>query len=174
VDYGAEGTTRFVTTGGNHVDLDRLSMGDKVIAGSTIGFVIFYFLPWFSIDIGAETLGIVASADFNGGDVGFLWGTFPLLLALISVGIIAVRLFAPDATLPELPISYGQLHMALGGLAAFLVVLKLLIGEDGAFGVSIDRSYGLFLATLAALGLAAGGFLKMQEDEGAGSDPTSF
>lgn len=159
------------------MDLSKLSMGDKVIAGSTLGFIVFYFLPWFSIDIGADTIGIGVSADFNGTDVGFLWGTFPLLLALVSVGIIAVRTFAPDTKLPELPVSYGQLHMILGGLAALLVVLKLLIGEDGAFGISIDRSYGLFLATLAALGLAAGGFLKMQEDDGVstGSDgPTTF
>lgn len=160
------------------MDLSKLSMGDKVIAGSTLVYLIAYlFLPWFSIDIGSDALGIGVSADFGGSDVGFLWSTFPLLLALLMVAVIAIKLFSPDTTLPELPISYGQLHLALGGLAALLVILKLLIGEDGAFGVSIDRSYGLFLAALAAAGLAAGGFLKMQESDDAGAgagDPTTF
>jgi hypothetical protein len=49
-------------------------------------------------------------------------------------------------------------------------VLKLLIGEDdegaGAFGVSISRGFGLYLAVLAALGVAGAGFLKFTEAGG--------
>jgi hypothetical protein len=153
------------------VDLSKLTTGDKVVAGSALAYFIFMFFPWFSFDAGELTGGIVIGGqDFNGFDVGFLWGVFPLILALLMVAVIAVKAFSPDTDLPELPVSYGQLQLALGGLAAFLVILKLLIGED-----FVSRSFGLFLATLAAIGLAAGGYLKMQEDDSAGSgDTTSF
>ena len=57
------------------------------------------------------------------------------------------------------------MHLGLGGLAALLVVLKLLIGEDPSSVVK--RAFGLFIAAIAAIGLAAGGFLKFQEGEDA-------
>lgn len=141
------------------MDLDKLSTGDKVIAGSAIAYFIFMFFPWFELDLGPGDIFISGTADANGFDVGFLWGFFPLLLALLMVLIVALQAFSPDTQLPELPITYGQLLLGLGGLAAFLVILKLLIGED-----FFSRQFGLFLATFAAIGLAVGGFLRMQED----------
>jgi hypothetical protein len=139
-----------------------------VILGSALAYFIFLFFPWFSIDVAGVDLG--GAGDYNGFDVGFLWGVFPLILALLMVAVVAVRAFSPETDLPDLPVSYDQLLLGLGGLAALLVVLKLLIGEDAVLGVDFDRSFGLFLATLAAIGLAAGGFLKMQEDQGAPSE----
>jgi hypothetical protein len=148
------------------VDLSKLSMGDKVIAGSALAYFIFMLFPWFEFDAGDITGGLLVGSgvDANGFDVGFLWGVFPLILAIIMVAIIAVKTFSPDTELPELPFSYGQLQLGLGSLAALLLVLKLLLGED-----FFSRQFGLFLATLAAIGLAAGGFLKMQESDEAGA-----
>lgn len=156
------------------MDLSKLTTGDKVILGSAAAYFIFLFLPWFEFDAAGVTGGLVTGGvDANGFDVGFLWGLFPLILALVMVAIVAVRAFSPDTELPDLPITYGQLLLGLGGLAAFLVIVKLLIGED-----FFNRQYGLFLATLAAIGLAVGGFLKMQEGDdaaaGASGDTTSF
>src|SRR3546814_9114356 len=50
-------------------------------------------------------------------------------------------------------------------LPIFLVVLKLIIGEDPTD--IVDRAYGLFLAALAAIGLAAGGFLMFKAGDDA-------
>ena len=63
--------------------------------------------------------------------------------------------------MPELQVSSGQAMLIAGAVAAGIVVLKLLIGED----CTVDRAWGLFLATIAALGLLGGGFLAFQEDE---------
>lgn len=140
------------------MDLNKLTTSDKIIAGSGILLFIAYFLPWFKVDFGP--LG--GSASASGGDVDFLWSTLPMLIGLVMAGVvIASKMF--DVTLPSLPIPWGQAHLALGGLAAVLVVLKLLIGEDPS--ELIDRSYGLFLAAIAAIGLAVGGFLKFQEGD---------
>jgi hypothetical protein len=137
------------------VDLNKLNTSDKVVVGSGLLLFIAYFLPWFKYDFGP----IGGSVSFKGGDIGFLWATLPMLLGLVAVGVvIANKLF--DVTLPDLPIPWGQAFLAAGGLAALLVVLKLLTGYH-----SVDRAFGLFIATIAALGLAAGGFLKFQEGD---------
>lgn len=141
------------------MDLNKLTTSDKVIAGSGIVLFIAYFMPWFKVDFGP--LG--GSVSASGSDVGFLWATLPMLLGLIAAGlVIANKLF--DVKLPDLPIPWGQAFLGIGGLAAALVVLKLLIGEDPSS--IVDRAFGLFIAALAAIGLAVGGYLKFQEGDG--------
>jgi hypothetical protein len=101
------------------------------------------------------------SATASGGDVDFLWSTLPMLIGLVMAGVvIASKLF--DVKLPELPVPWSRVHLGLGALAALLVVLKLLIGED-----YVDRAWGLFIAAIAAIGLGVGGYLKFQEGEDA-------
>ena len=148
------------------MDLKKLSMADKVIAGSGILLFIAYFLPWFKLDFGGAFGG--GSVTASGGDVGFFWATLPMLLGLCAAGVvIANKLF--DVKLPDLPIPWGQALLIGGAIAAVLVVLKLIIGEDPSS--IVDRSFGLFIAAIAALGLAAGGFLKFKEGDSEGSPP---
>lgn len=145
------------------MDLDKLTTSDKVIAGGAIVLFLAQFFPWFEVSVSG-----FGSATGNGFDIGFLWGTFPMLLGLVMLAHVAITAFSPDTKLPDLPATWGQVHLGLGGLAAFLVVLKLLIGEDAdgaaAFGVDVTRSFGIFLAAAAAIALAVGGYLKFQEE----------
>jgi hypothetical protein len=146
------------------VDLSKLTLSDRIIAGSGILLFIAYFLPWFKFDFG----GVIGEQTASGGDVDFFWSTFPMLIGLLLAGVvIATKLF--DVKLPDLPVPLAQAYLGLGALAALLVVLKLLIGED-----YVDRAYGLFIAAIAAIGLAVGGYLKFQGGEdatpGAGGD----
>ena len=156
------------------MDINKLSLSDRIIVASGILLFIAYFLPWFKVSIeGFEDIpGTGGSATASGGDVDFIWSTLPMLIGLVMAGVIvASKLF--DVKLPDLPVTWGQAHLGLGALAALLVVLKLIMGEDadGAelFGVEVSRSFGLFLAALAAIGLAAGGFLMFKE----GDEPTT-
>ena len=152
------------------MDLNKLNTGDKVIVGSGILLFIAYFLTWFTAEFEGDDFFGDVSADATGSDVGFLWSTFPMLIGLLLAGlVIASKLF--DVKLPELPVPWGQFFLGAGALAAVLVILKLLIGEDdeGIPGLEINRGIGIFLATLAAIGLAVGGYLKMQ----AGDEPTT-
>ena len=136
-------------------DLNKLTLSEKIIGGATFVFLVATFLPWFSVD-----LGIIGSADGNGWDVGFFWAGFPLIFGLLMCAQIAAARFSPQTKLPELP--WPQVHLGLGVAAFAIVVLKLLVGEDaGPFDA--DRDYGLFLAVIAAAGLAYGGWLKWQE-----------
>lgn len=145
------------------MDLNKLSLSDKVIAGSAIGLLIFSFLPWFELDFGP----FGSSVTINGWE-WFLWGIVPVLLGLVMLAQVAITAFSPETKLPDLPVTWGQVHLGAGALAAILVVLKLLMGQTGW-----DRSFGLFLSALAAVGLAAGGFLRFQEEQKGGRASTA-
>lgn len=140
------------------MDLSKLSIGDKVIAGSGIALFVFSFLPWFEF----EAFGVSATQS---GWHFFLTGIIPVLLGLACVAWVITTKVA-EVDLPELPVPEGLLLLAMGGLAALLVVLRLLIGGDDEGTDLLDRTIWLFIATLAAIGLAAGAFLKFQEDGG--------
>jgi hypothetical protein len=158
------------------MDLNKLTIGDRVVAISAILFLIFMFFPWFDYNVkGFEEFGDVGSQ--SGWDF-FLFGIIPLILAIAMAAQIAVARF----TTTEMPrvgsLTWGQIHLILGAVAAALVVLLLLIGDDeSGFGITVegDRKIGLFLAALAALGLVAGGFLKMRDpaDAGAAGGPAA-
>lgn len=142
------------------MDLSKLSTGDKVLAGSGLALFIFSFLPWFGVD--------GYSGSGNGWDVGFFTGILPALIGLALLGYVVVTKMAEGVSLPD-GVPYPLVVLGLAALAALLVLLRLIIGYKVGGGFAefkLDRKYGLFLATLAALGLAGGGFLKFQEDGG--------
>jgi hypothetical protein len=152
------------------VDLNKLTQSEKIIAGSAIAFLLFTFLPWYGLGSGSR----------NGWDY-FLFGVIPLLLAVVMVAQIAVSRFT-ETRLPDPPLPWGQIHLIIGCLAAVLVLLKLIIGDSVGGGsilgtdipsIDLDRKYGIFLAFIAALGLAAGGFLKSKEPADASPPPVA-
>ena len=142
------------------MDFSKLSMGDKVLAGSGVALFIFSFFPWFGVD--------GYSGGRNGWDF-FFWGIIPVLLGLILVGYVYVTKLNDSIKLPDLPIEWPLAVLGAAALAALLVVLKLLIGDsvDTPFGgVDLDRKFGVILSAIAAVGLAAGAFLRFKEDGG--------
>lgn len=155
------------------MDLSKLTAADKVITGSAVLFLISLFLPWYGIE------------DIDDGLEGtewFLTGWLPLILAIAMVAQIFITRFSPDTKLPDPPMPWNRVHLILGAIAAILVILRLLIAADidtplGDF--ELDRKYGMFVATLAAIGLGVGGFLKFQEGDtdrsigGSGSGPAT-
>lgn len=143
------------------MDLNKLSNGDKVIIGSGIAFLIFFFFPWYG----------KFELDRSGSDY-FLWGVIPLLLAIAMVVVIVLDRFT-EVNLPDLSnFSWGQALLAAGVLAAVLVLILIAKGDSvGGLGLSVhlDRKFGVFLAGVAAIGLAVGGFFRMQEDKAGAS-----
>ncbi|MBI4934340.1 MAG: hypothetical protein HY828_10705, partial [Actinobacteria bacterium] len=140
------------------MDLSKISKGGQIFAGAGLVFFIATLLPWYSV----EVAGFSDSAN-AWGDIGFLWGSLWALLIIAGVVILVLPAFGVKA--PSIPpIAY----MAIGALATVFTLLKLLIGEDDApeFGVSVDASFGLYLAIIAAAGCAFGGFMMFKESGG--------
>lgn len=143
------------------MDLNKLSTGDKVIAGSGILFLISTFLPWWGLDL--DELGTYSNSGWD----YFLTGILPLLIIVAMIGVIYVTRFTTTA-LPKLPLPWSQVFLIAGGVVAVLLVLRVLVGSSegsGAFEVDLDRMWGLWVALLAALGVGAGGLLKSKEPE---------
>ncbi len=158
------------------MDLSKLSTGDKVIGVAAIVLFISSFMDWFNI----EARGIDVGGG-NGWDVGFFWAGIPVLLGLAMLAVVAIKAFAPETQLPDPPIGWPRTLFVAGVVAAAIVVLKLIVGEDGNdfLGIEVNRAFGLFLATLASLGLAVGGYLKWRQEDEAGRSkgsvpPTPF
>jgi hypothetical protein len=143
------------------VDLSKLSLSDKILTGG--GLVLFFasFFPWFSVSVSG-----FGSATASGWRVGFWWGGLPALLGLAAAGAVLASKLG-TTTLPTLPVSWGQVFLGAGTLSAGIVILKLLVGESSVPGVNVNRSWGLFLATVAAIAFAYGGFLKFNEEKAA-------
>jgi hypothetical protein len=144
-------------------DLNKLTLADKVLGGSGLVFLISTFLDWFKVSIDGDFPGLANSFGAGSGwDVNFLWGRLPFFITLGMLVWVGLRTFAPQVNLPA---QVPALFLVGGGLVAALVTLKLLIGEsvDDGLGFSIDRTFGLIIATLAALGVGFGSFLKFTE-----------
>jgi hypothetical protein len=129
------------------------------------------FLPWYGVEGFSE-------ANNSGFDY-FLTGWLPLLLIIVAFVFTVLPKLAEGVNLPDEvgPLPRLQAAMIAAAVAAVLVLLRLLVtsdvevlGEDFA----LDRKYGLFIALLAAIAVAAGAFLKMQSgDEETGGSSTA-
>ena len=98
-----------------------------------------------------------------------MFGIIPVILGLAMLALICISRFT-ETKLPDLPITWAQVYVIAGGLAAFLVLLRVILADSrSAFGlhVSANRKFGLFLALLAAIGLVVGAVLDMRSSTGA-------
>lgn len=150
------------------MDINKLTRGDRIVVGSGIAFLIFMFFPWFG----------KGSYNRNGFHY-FLFGWIALIIVIVMVAQILVHRFT-DTKMPEMPLTWGQGHLILGGLVTLIVLIKLIIGDKYSFfgvgSVTLDRKFGLFLALLSAIGLTVGAYFKMQEGDelkAAGPGPAS-
>jgi hypothetical protein len=142
------------------MDLNKLSTGEKVIAGAGLLFLISMFLPWWGIDTE------FGSGANNGFDY-FLTGWLPLLIIIAMIAQIAIVRFS-TTQLPSIPIPWNLAHVIAGAVVAVLLLLRTIIGSSegsGLFEIDLDREWGLFVALIAAIGVGVGGFLKSREPE---------
>lgn len=136
------------------MDLDKLSLSDKIIAGTGILLVIdLLFLPWHDID-----LGIVSVTRSGVESPNSFWGILALLLAIAVVAVTLLRVFKPETKLPDLPVTIDR--ALFFGTAAVLALLVIkLIAETDYLG------FGAWLGLLLAAGMTYGGYLKFQADQ---------
>jgi hypothetical protein len=138
--------------------INEMSTGEKLIAGGGVLMLIASFLNWWHASIGPISVGQ------SGWDApGSLWGILAILLSIVLAGIvIAWRL--GNVAMPALPenVTWG---IVFGGGAALVVVFMLLkawritAAPVGGFGI------GFFLGLIAAVCIAAGGYLLYSEEK---------
>ncbi|MEN3361705.1 MAG: hypothetical protein V7637_5687 [Mycobacteriales bacterium] len=140
------------------MNLNRLTLGGRIIAIAGLVFFIDSFLPWFKapcVDLGALGGKICGQGTHNA------WNNAPSLIAvLLTVGLVALIVVElAGNTLPPLGgITWAQVRLAAAGLAALLVLLQLLVGDSHA-----TRAYGLYIGVVLAAVLVYGAFLLYRE-----------
>jgi hypothetical protein len=137
-----------------------MSQGQLVAAVSAIALFIISFLPWFGISGGVVVQGVGAV----GGSENFsLWqAENPLDIYLLIVILVALLpavlgLLGGGGEAPLAPFATAL----LGGVGTLLILYQVFDPPGDA-----DRKVGLFLGLIACAGIAAGGYLSMQEDVG--------
>ena len=153
-------------TGRGNMDLSRLSLGDKLVALGGIILFIAVLLPWYSYS---------ASTPYGGGSASWsLWsasqgiGIIIMLACIAGVGILVLRMFEV-LDLNEQGVPESLVVLIAGGVASLFVLLRVISIPDGglgffgaAAGISIGRTWGLFVGVIAAALFVGGALMKFQ------------
>jgi hypothetical protein len=147
------------------MDASKLNTGEKLAGISGIALLLIMFLfDWFTYGEGAFEAG------------GNAWDTMELIrfiLFLAAVSAIALAVVAASQNQVDLPVALSAVTAGLGILAVVLVLFRIISPPDfglgdaaEAFGGEFDvgRGIGVFLGLIASAGVAAGGWLAMQEE----------
>jgi amino acid transporter len=149
------------------VDLRRLSDGVNIAGGAAILLFVSMFFDWFgSKDSGELRLFSVGRNAWEALDV------IPIILMVAIVAALVVALRLTDSA-HELPVSANAVVAILGGVSALLILFRIVDPPD--FG-SLRDTFGtvpiegtvqppIFLALVAAVGIAFGGYRALREEK---------
>jgi hypothetical protein len=147
------------------MDMNRLTLGEKIAGVSAILLFIFMFFDWYGVSIS----GGGESVDLGGG--GSAWDTLdfiPWFLLITIIVTIANAVIEASESDVDVPVHGGTVVTVLGVIAFLLILFRIIdtptFAEFG--GVSADGSvkFGIFLSLIAAGGIAFGGYRAMQEE----------
>jgi hypothetical protein len=149
------------------MDVDKLSMGEKIAGVSAVLLFIFMFFAWFGVEVSGGSGLLTASASESGSAWDALeYIPIVLVIAIVAaIGVAAVRL--TDAAF-EPPISMNAVVSILGGLSVLLILFRIVdppgVGSVPGLSIDVSPEIGIFLGLLAAIGIAYGGYRAMQEE----------
>jgi len=134
------------------MDAGRLSQGAMIAAISGLVLFISLFFDW----VGIEVTG-VGSASQTGWESQSSLDIYLLIVSVIAVvpGVAALTGGAGD-----FPIANAANALLLGAIAVILMFFTMFIG----FPDGLDRKFGMWLALIASIGVAVGGYLAAQEE----------
>ena len=152
--------------------LKKFTTNELIMLGGAVVVFIFTFFTWFK----ASAFGF---SDSVNGFHYFLQGTIPWLLSIAVAAVLILKKFAPQVKFPEMPLEWNLLYLIATGLAALLILTRV-ISVDGPSSI-VSRGIGIWLCTLGAIAEVVGAFLKYQAKEpdtaaasGGGTPPSSF
>jgi hypothetical protein len=144
-------------------DTTRVRFGEMISAVAGLVLIISLFLEWYSVDIAGFRGSLPTVTGWRA--LGFI-DILLFLIGLIAIALAVMK--AANVMPPRLPISPGLIVLGLGAFATLLVLFRIIsIPDEGAGnlpGVDVGRSFGVFLAFLAAAAVTVGGWLSWNEE----------
>ena len=148
------------------MDTGRLSQGQLIAAGSAALLLLSLFLSWVGADVPDLPEGVPEAALPEGvADSLSGWesqNTLDIYLFILAGFALVPALMSMAGGAEELPLVNNAATFLLGVIGTIMTVYVLLDVPDGA-----ERKIGLFLATLAVIGVTVGSYLSMQDEVGA-------
>jgi hypothetical protein len=149
-----------------------LRAGEAIYLIAAVLLFVLMFFQWYGVDLGRSGSGSSLEAvtfSVKGGDAWQTLEVIPIFLMLaiaVAVGAALLRLSGSEWK-PAIP--SGAAVCVLGGLAALLILIRIvsppgLGGEIEGISYETNLEVGIFLAFVAALGIAYGGWRAMSEE----------
>ena len=145
------------------MDVDRLSTGEKIAGIGGVLLFIFMFFDWYSVDVSNGLL----SASATGGNAWDWLDVIPIILMLAVIAAVGVAVIRLTDAVFEPAVSVNAVVAVLGGISVLLILFRIIDtpGEDFPGGtVDVNPALGIFLALVAAIAIAYGGYRAMQEE----------
>jgi hypothetical protein len=149
------------------MDLDRLSLGEKIASVSAILLLVFMFFDWFGVEV-VGVPGFSGSIGESGGSAWEALDYIPIVLVLaIAAGLAVAGLRLGG--LPYEPVVPANAIVAmLGGISVLLILFRIVdppsLSSYGGVPVDATLKVGVFLGLIAAGGIAYGGYSAMREE----------
>ena len=136
------------------MDFKKITQGERIVLIAGVLLIIdLLFFPWHKIDLGG-LVGVDVTRTGVQSPNSF-YGVIALLITVVMVGqIIAAKL--ANATLPAMPVTWGQVHLIAGIVVLVVLLIKLIVETD-------FLGFGAYLGILLAAALAFGGFTVNKE-----------
>lgn len=128
------------------------------VIGTGVAALLFSFLPYYGVSykFGPGVLG--GSSNTNAWHGTALLG---LLLVLAAAALVAAKVFG-NVALPELPVGWGFVVLAISALGTLLIVVRSLTLPTYSGVVDVGLKFGAYLLILAALAQTVSAFLAMR------------
>ena len=138
------------------MDVNRLSQGEKIAAGSAIALFIVMFFSWFGAPEEVEALAGAVGVDTSAN----AWQSFGFIdLVLLATVAVAIGAAVAKGTGSRVDFPLSTVVTVLGALSTLLVLYRILDPPSDA-----ARKFGVFLGVILAAVLTYGGWLAMQEE----------
>ncbi|MGY1753172.1 hypothetical protein [Blastococcus sp. SYSU D01042] len=166
--HGAPGRAK------SSVDLSRVGLLDRLIAGTALLFTLFMLLPWYGfddeglgdVDLDASTNGFSDTVGFGAFTFDIGYATWPAVLAWLLLLAAAVWVLLPAIRTVPVPVPRTYVTAGLTGLALLLFLITWIDQLGLADGPDDDAGFSVvaFLALLTVLAAAVLGGLQLLKE----------
>ena len=151
------------------MSLRRPSRGEWIASSAALALLAATFPEWYGLDRGnSALLGYLKLFD-EGGNAWQVLDLAPILLAAASALTLGLVLLRAAGLRRDSRGSVGGVICVIGGLATLLVAAHIAFppeapdaGDYGTFTRTLGP--GIYLSLLAAIGIAAGGWIARREE----------
>jgi uncharacterized protein YacL len=149
------------------VSLDRLSTGERISSVSAVLLFIFMFFHWFGVRISnSSNLLFAIQSDLPGKSAWEALDYIPILLTMAIGATLAATVLRLTNSVRRGPVNVLVAFLGLlsGLLIAFRIINPPSFASEGVIAVEGTVQFPIFLALLAAAGIAFGGYRAMREE----------